>query len=229
MSVSVLYYKVSPENISSVAQSEQLMAWRAELAENKQLRLKKLRQPADQLLSLAGLQLLKSGITGFSSDVFSLSDIIFPESGKPYLNQALTRGHIDFNISHSGDIVCCVISDNSKVGIDIELHRPIYSATMKKYLKKHPVKKTTDEAAQFFSLWTQKEAIIKAANIGSIHNMDEISLQSQPDLRGGLYKNHFWNCYPVEIMSDNSNNEYTCHVASSEIISEIKVEQVFLL
>jgi 4'-phosphopantetheinyl transferase len=217
MSVSILYYKVSPDKISSVHDSEQLMTWISELPEVKQRQIKKLRQPRDQILSLAGLQLLKRSIPDFSLKPFSLADIQFPDKSKPMI-----PGDIDFNISHSGDMVCCVVSNEVKVGIDIELHRPVYGATMKKFLALNKKAADENEIKEFFSIWTKKEAIIKAANYGSIYNMDNIILNQA----GGYYQDHFWPCYTVDIISAADDNAYTCHVACSEPVNKINIKQI---
>lgn len=209
MSVAILYYKVSQERISSVQLSEQIANWIEELPVIKQQQIKKLRKKRDQLLSLAGLQLLKLAIPEISDSPFSLTQLQFPEHAKPYFDS-----HIDFNISHSGDIVCCVISDTAKVGIDIELQREVKPATLKKFLTEE-VGTSEYNKLHFFNLWTKNEAIIKAANYGSIFNMHDI--QHKPD--GGNYQKQFWYTYPVNIVSAKDNKEYTCHIACSENIT----------
>ena len=222
MSISILYYKVSQERICSAQQSEQIANWVEELPLNKQQQIKKLRQPNDQLLSLAGLQLLKIAMPEFSDQPFSLDQLQFPAQAKPFFT-----GNIDFNISHSKDIVCCVISSTTKVGIDIELQRAVKEATLNKFLNDTPNSSTENDIYQFFNLWTKNEAIIKAANHGSIYNMKDIKLEHN----GGYYQNNFWYTYPVDIVSAEENKEYTCHVACSEYITpqKIKLRQIHKL
>lgn len=221
MSVSILYYKVSQERISSAQLSEQIADWVKELPEIKQQQVKRLRQQNDQLLSLAGLQLLKIGLSEISGKLFTLDQLQFPEKAKPFF-----AGNIDFNISHSGDVVCCVVSDNAKVGIDLELQRDVTPATMNKLLDE-----STDSLGdnpnknmkyQFFDIWTKNEAIIKAANHGSIFNMHDI----QHEKAGGHYQNHFWYTYSVDIVPAGDNNEYTCHIACSEQIDVIDIKHL---
>jgi len=214
MSVAILYYKVSQERISSAKLSEQIADWIAELPVQKQQQVKKIRQQNDQVLSLAGLQLLKLGMAEFSDIPFSLSQLEFPKQAKPFIT-----ADIDFNISHSGDIVCCVISDTVKVGIDVELQREVKPATLKKFLTETPNAATNANTENnmhaFFNLWTKNEAIIKAANFGSIYNMHDIKHEAH----GGRYQNHFWYSYPIELVSARDNKEYTCHMACSEKIT----------
>ena len=223
MSVSILYYKVSPERISSSQQTEQIAAWLAngldELPAEKQLRINRLHQQSDKVLSLAGLQLLKIAMADFPGSDFSLSQLQFPEQAKPFFSE-----HFDFNISHSGDIACCIVSDTLKVGIDIELQRDIKEATVKKYLSES---NTAKNKQAFFDCWTRYEAIIKAANHGSIFNMKDIQLEED----GGLYQKQFWYTYPVDIIPAESSKQYTCHIACSDklTVQEIKIKQIHKL
>jgi len=226
MPITILYYKVSPESISSSQQSAQIADWIEELPIIKQKQVKKLRQKNDQLLSLAGLQLLKIAMSEYPDTLFSLAQLQFPKHGKPFF-----KGNIDFNISHSGDIVCCVLSDTAKVGIDIELQRKVNSATMNKFITESNCYakeiNVNDQQQHFFNLWTKNEAIIKAANLGSIYNMKDIKHEEN----GGHYQNCFWSTFPLEIISVEDNKEYTCHIACSQHIApeKIKAKQIYNL
>jgi len=226
MSVLVLYYKVAPEKISSAQLSELIHRWRDELPTNKQQKISKLHQQNDQLLSLAGLQLVKKGISTLLKQPFSLQRLQFPEQEKPFISGE-REGEIDFNISHSGNIVCCVISDNLKVGIDLELHRQVSKATLKKFLVDRPDSIKGDKAkelTEFFNIWTKNEAIIKAANYGSIFNMKELKLEED----GGFYQNHYWYTFPITISTDDPDKEYTCHIACSKKMAgnDISIKQI---
>ncbi len=212
--------------MSSVQLSEQIADWVEELPKKKRLQVEKLHQQKDQVLSLAGLQLLKTGLNEFTSSPFSLDQLQFPSQGKPFL-----EGNIDFNISHSAGIVCCVISDSAKVGIDVELQREVKVATLNKFLNEtpdsHKSSSIENKKRRFFNIWTKNEAIIKAANHGSIFNMHDIKHEQH----GGHYQNHFWFSYPVDIVSAEENKEYTCHIACSEKVQhgQIKPKQIHKL
>lgn len=219
MPIAILYYKVSPESINSAQQSAQIADWIEELPIIKQNRIKKLHRQKDRVLSLAGLQLLKIAISEYLGSPFSLDQLQFPEHGKPYFNS-----NIDFNISHSGDFVCCIASDNFKVGVDIEKPRYVRPAILNKFLPNALTKNKEENQRRFFELWTKNEAIIKASNSGSIHNMKEIKLEDE----GGYYQDQFWFTYPIKIMSTEYDKEYTCHIACSKKISadEIMATQI---
>ncbi|MCF8024225.1 MAG: 4'-phosphopantetheinyl transferase superfamily protein [Desulfobacteraceae bacterium] len=93
--------------------------------------------------------------------------------GKPYLKNTGNLKPIDFNLSHSGDMVLIGLTVNRRIGVDIERIRP----------KKNPEKiaerffdpKEAREVAQapenerlrlFLRYWTSKEAYLKATGDG---------------------------------------------------------------
>lgn len=96
--------------------------------------------------------------------------------GKPYVKGL----PVEFNISHSGDMVVCAVDDKS-VGIDIEQIRPIDLTVAKRictdeellYLfgykpENQDFTNTTDTEIliRFFELWTAKEACGKQCGYG---------------------------------------------------------------
>ena len=172
----------------------------------KQKQILKLRQFSAQFLSACGLALLQQGVKYFTEIDFDPGKLEFPKDKKPRYPAKL-----DFNISHSGNIVCCAISETNQVGIDIEVHRKVAPSLKDKILGHQ------DSAQTFFDIWTKNEAIIKAACHGSVFNMKDISLNDQ----GGSYQGKFWYCYNVEVEAD-----YTCHVATDAENVEIDTIQI---
>ena len=88
------------------------------------------------------------------------------ENGKPFLPQS----NIHFNVSHSGEIVAIALAAN-EVGVDIEArHRiPEIAAIAARFFSKEEaerVRAATDSTAEFFRIWTMKEAVVKAVGQG---------------------------------------------------------------
>jgi 4'-phosphopantetheinyl transferase len=89
--------------------------------------------------------------------------------GKP----ALIGGELEFNVSHSGDRVAIAIAEGGPVGIDIEVEQPRTTDLVvlaRRYFS--PVEALAVENAAdgaiplFFTIWTAKEAVIKAVGGG---------------------------------------------------------------
>lgn len=150
--------------------------WYALMSKDKQARIDHFRFEGDKQRSVAGEMLVRKAITEWC-DV-SAESIVFDktETGKPYAKGL----PVEFNISHSGDIVVCVV-DDKPVGIDVEKIRPIDLKVAKHictddelvYLFGYtPTEQdftyTTDQEllTRFFELWTSKEAYGKCIGFG---------------------------------------------------------------
>jgi len=89
------------------------------------------------------------------------------EFGKPVL-----RGReIEFNASHSGDLVALAFARDTAVGVDVERRRPLNDALAlaRRYFSAEEVaivERASDIAEAFFAIWTAKEAIVKASGKG---------------------------------------------------------------
>jgi 4'-phosphopantetheinyl transferase len=93
--------------------------------------------------------------------------IVEEEFGKPVL-----RGHeIEFNASHSGDLVALAFAKETAVGVDVERRRKLTDAIAlaRRYFSAEEVaivERAADVEDAFFAIWTAKEAIVKASGKG---------------------------------------------------------------
>ncbi|WP_191961955.1 4'-phosphopantetheinyl transferase family protein [Staphylococcus aureus] len=102
--------------------------------------------------------------------------------GKPYIKN---KRNLHFNISHSGDYVCCAISDN-EVGIDIErINTSMDIDVFQNYFTNCEWKQLSGDSRnkyeKFFSLWTLKESYIKRSGKGLNKDLSSFSISlSEP-------------------------------------------------
>lgn len=136
------------------------------------------------------------------------------EYGKLYHQKIDGKKSIQFNISHSGDIVLICFSYYPKVGVDVELIKyfPEYKDIARNFY-------TEEEALEvvkymtpnmFYQYWTAKEAYLKAIGIGLAKGMDFFVVEDGFIKEGGSIKND-WRLYPIEI-----RQEYVACVAVQE-------------
>ena len=138
-----------------------------------------LRSPAAARLELVVGGLLFDLLSPFLPDVRpdDLS-IAVGEHGKPYLPNA---PHLHFNLSHTPGLAMAVVA-SSPVGCDVEsTTRPIHSALARRafspaYCDRLFALPEPDRPAEFFRLWTLKEASLKALGIGFRTNPDPAAL-----------------------------------------------------
>jgi len=104
----------------------------------------------------------------------------YGQHGKPHLKTP-GRHELNFSLSHSGDRLLIAICDNCEIGVDIER---IQERSNPLQLARHFM--SEDEALQlaelkdpvaqrefFFTLWTRKEAYVKALGKGFFHAINK--------------------------------------------------------
>lgn len=150
--------------------------WYSLMSVEKQHRVDRFRFEDDKKRTVAGEMLARKAISNWCN--VAIEDIIFDYKGhgKPYA----VGLDVEFNISHSGDIVVCAV-DSSPIGIDVEEIRPIDLNVAKRictddellYIFGHkPTEQdfiyTTDMEflTRFFEIWTKKEAYFKWMGTG---------------------------------------------------------------
>ncbi|WP_158500204.1 4'-phosphopantetheinyl transferase family protein [Sinorhizobium arboris] len=110
-------------------------------------------------------------------------------TGKPFLSTQRFQW-LRFNLSHSGDFVATA-TGRTELGIDIERHRLVSDAgdLMHRYFceDEHQLFLGTDVSSQmetFFSLWTRKEALLKAMGTGFSRLLDSVSVVRDDVIEG---------------------------------------------
>ncbi len=88
----------------------------------------------------------------------SLSSLAFDKTNKPYFKES----DLFLSLAHSGDYVACAVSD-SKLGIDIEKLKPVKESVIPRVCNADEQNYINNNGhTSFFTLWTLKEAYIKA-------------------------------------------------------------------
>lgn len=146
------------------------------MSEEKKRRVDRFRFEDDKKRTVVGEMLARRAISEWcgvpeESVVFETA-----EHGKPYARKL----NVEFNISHSADMVVCVVDDNP-IGVDIEKIRPIDLNTAKRIFGEEEIRyifecipdiddyndyRNDAVMQRFFELWTKKEAFGKLLGIG---------------------------------------------------------------
>ena len=146
------------------------------MSEEKQEKVNRFYFDDDRKRTVAGEMLARKAVAkrcGVSED-----SIVFVkgENGKPFAENL----DVQFNISHSENMVVCVVDDNP-IGIDIEKIRQIDLKIAKRVYTQDEINYLYggEESAtleRFFELWTAKEAYFKWRGTG-ITNFKSINVQ----------------------------------------------------
>jgi len=126
----------------------------------------------DQYTNLFGKLLLVYGLKEYGFREEDLNHLKYNEYNKPYL-----ENEIYFNLSHSGDIVICAISNEQEIGIDIEEMKPINIWEFDTIFTKNELEimnNSSHPVFTFYKYWTIKESVIKAIGKGLALPLSEV-------------------------------------------------------
>ena len=105
--------------------------------------------------------------------------------GKPYITSSQNKMHnLKFNLSHSKDMLCIAVTKNTEVGIDVEFRdnkrsiQSLYSMVLTKQEQEYinSLNSVSVKLDFFYSVWTLKEAIVKALGYGLSYDLTKINL-----------------------------------------------------
>lgn len=107
-------------------------------------------------------------------------------SGKPVLagKSIIDRSIINFNFSHSEDLLLLAVGKKHELGIDVEWIKPGFDhAAVSEHFfapnERQWLQSLASElqAKAFFQLWTCKEAVLKAAGSGLQRKLEEVKIE----------------------------------------------------
>jgi 4'-phosphopantetheinyl transferase len=170
--------------------------------EDFQKKIRAFKRWQDAQLSLLGRLLLNHALRKINKN-YSVESLKYNKYGKPFFNNS----EIKFNISHSSEIVVCVVSEKYDVGIDVEVINDIDIQDFESQMTKNELENVMlreDIKEAFFDYWTQKEAVIKANGKGLSIPLNSFEIT---DYYTKIDKEDF---FLKEIFLDE---KYKCHLA----------------
>ena len=128
--------------------------------------------PRKRLQHLAGRFLLQYLFPDFPYELIQIAD-----TRKPFL----PNEQYHFSISHCGDYAAAIVSSESRVGVDVELIRPLVGQLIPKFLSEAETnllyRATILEQSTI--MWSAKEAVFKWYGEGKVDFREHIQLQKQ--------------------------------------------------
>ncbi len=162
----------------------------------------KYRRWQDAYGSLFGKLLLQIAMkkAGFP---FHLDQLKYTAFNKPYLPQLP-----DFNISHSGHRVVCIISTHSRIGIDVEAISDISFDDFQNQFTPEEwiaIRRSPTPVNTFYQFWTAKESIIKADGRGLGIPLQDLDICKNRTI---ILDTTYWTIHDLALFPD-----YACHIA----------------
>jgi 4'-phosphopantetheinyl transferase len=155
------------------------------LADDEVARAQRYRFPADRLRYITGRGLLRwmlgRRLRLDPRDV----EFRYGAQGKPHLASA---HRLEFNVSHSENILVAAIASGARVGVDVEVVRPLDDADtlVREVLCERERRQLADPSGSpldFYRFWTAKEALLKATGMGLSSSPRDVQVRSFSDGR----------------------------------------------
>jgi len=153
----------------------------------------------------AALRLIASGYLATDPSYLTFQ---YTGHGKPYLRDY----SLSFNLSHSGDLALMVFAQDGRLGVDIELIRPIDQLESVAALCFSPQERyqlgamdARQRLVAFYSCWTRKEALVKALGKGLFFPLQwtevgcDLRVHRQVHLRSGGDRGTDWHIRDIAL------------------------------
>ena len=180
-----------------------------------QQRMSRFRRWQDQQAFLLGKLLLQQALYSMGYPADSLYQLQYNQYNRPFLGQS-----VDFNISHAGEYVICAITTKGRVGIDIELIKPINLEDFQHYLTSQEWQAIVSSPVSyevFYNYWTIKESVIKADGRGLSIPLRDVHFEA------GMVKldEQSWFIHPITV-----DPRYTCHCATNWVERNMQIKKI---
>ena len=124
--------------------------------------------------------LLRTLLSGYLGEEPARVAFVYGPQGRPSLAEARWGRSMEFNLSHSGDLAVYAFSRGRQLGIDLERVRPIpdedhfvdrfFSPSESSLVRSLSGER---KLTAFFTIWTCKEAILKALGDGLARHLNQ--------------------------------------------------------
>jgi 4'-phosphopantetheinyl transferase len=146
---------------------------------------------------------------------FSLDNLKYTDLKRPYV-----EGFVDFNISHSGAYIVCAMAEEGKIGVDIEEIKSIPVSDFTDQFSEKELNNilTSEDILQsFYTIWTQKEAFLKAIGTGLSTPLNKVFIEENKI----IWNNSNWFLQDLEIDKD-----YPCHFCTPIAMPSVVVKPI---
>jgi 4'-phosphopantetheinyl transferase len=161
---------------------ETVASYRAVLSTDERARADRFHFEKDRTAYTVARAALKSLLGRYLGVAPTAIQFQYSSHGKPYLEESVNPGGINFNISHSHKLALLAFAIGRQVGVDVERIRADFATLeiAERFFSRIEVaallaQPTEQQADCFFNCWTRKEAYIKAIGEGlscPLHRFD---------------------------------------------------------
>ena len=174
-----------------------LLELRSILSPDERARADRFRAAGDRARFVAARGALRRILARYTGEQPEDLRFSYAAWGKPRLEPGAGAQRIEFNVSHSGQLAVYAIAEGRRLGVDVERIVPVTGndeRLSRSWLSEQELVELSamDDSARtrrFYSLWTRKEAYLKARGEGLSLDPDRVRIPSDPI--GGSFESAF--------------------------------------
>jgi 4'-phosphopantetheinyl transferase len=208
MSVSVLFadeLELSPSLES---------AWLNDLPPARRAQLAGWPERRDRHRSLVASRLLLVQLRRHGHPANALATLRHPPRARPTLDLPL-----HWSVSHCAGRIAVAASTRAPVGIDVEALGPLRADTFSLYLNPAERAWAGRSPRRFYSVWTRKEAVAKAAGSEGLPSLPAVD--TSPGRDRAAFAGRLWRTAPIALGAGHVG-----HVATAALDAAVAVEQL---
>jgi 4'-phosphopantetheinyl transferase len=164
--------------------------------------------------SLLASRLLGEGLRYLGYPAAALASLRHTERGRPTLDLP-----IEFSLSHCEGRVVCALATRGPVGVDVESVGPLRAEAFPLYLNAAERAWAGRSARRFYSVWTRKEAVAKAAGTAGLAALPRIDTSQHE--QGACFEGRLWHTAAVPV-----GLGYVAHLALGEAPDDLVFERL---
>jgi 4'-phosphopantetheinyl transferase len=152
-------------------------------------------RPLDRDRFIVGRGILRKIVSAYIALRPGQLRFTYNEYGKPSVSDGQNDRALNFNLSHSAELILYAVTRGRSIGIDIEYIREDFAALeiAEHFFSKDEVAAlkslpTDQRTIGFFNCWSRKEAFIKAKGMGVSYPLDRFTVSLAPGEPPALLK-----------------------------------------
>lgn len=187
------------------------------VSKERQAKIERYRFISDKKLSLYSGLLVRMELSNFLNVSHNQLDFSINDFQKPIL---LNYPQIDFSISHTKGFILCAITNNGKIGVDVEKISHMHKNVMKRVFCQteidYVLQSQEMQSERFFKVWTRKEAYSKYLGCGLCEEVFKTNtLEPKFEYNNLTLKNNDFIC---SIFSQDVTNYKILSISEDDII-----------
>jgi len=178
---------------------------------------------------LIGRALLKTVLADFLGIEIAKLQLRPDEYGKLYLTTP-SLNKVAFNLSHSQQVVACVVAENCQIGVDVEKIEKNLMEIAERFFAPQEIEylKSFDKTMQkelIYRIWTLKEAYIKAEGKGLSISLQSFSIFELSNVFFKTFQIESDYLLSVAVVNEFNENEYVT-IKRVEFDRNLKIKNI---